>query len=55
MNERFVPPYGFGASRYIRPLLIGCGAEVGVKPSKEYMLWYLLLLLVLILKQVSLR
>jgi|WetSurSiteA1Bulk_404760.scaffolds.fasta_scaffold01646_2 branched-chain amino acid aminotransferase len=37
MNERFVPPYGFGASLYIRPLLIGTGPEVGVKPSREYM------------------
>ena len=36
LNERFVPPYGFGASLYIRPLLIGTGAEVGVKPAKEY-------------------
>ena len=37
MNEKFVPPYGEGASFYIRPLLIGSGAEVGVKPAKEYM------------------
>jgi branched-chain amino acid aminotransferase len=37
LNEKFVPPYGFGASLYIRPLLIGTGAEVGVKPSREYM------------------
>ncbi len=37
LNERFVPPYGYGASLYVRPLLIGTGAEVGVKPSKEYM------------------
>jgi branched-chain amino acid aminotransferase len=37
LNERFIPPYGFGASLYIRPLLIGSGAEVGVKPSTEYM------------------
>ncbi|NDV58735.1 branched-chain amino acid aminotransferase [Bacteroides sp. 519] len=37
LNERFVPPYGSGASLYIRPLLIGTGAEVGVKPAKEYM------------------
>jgi branched-chain amino acid aminotransferase len=37
LNERFVPPYGHGASLYIRPLLIGTGAEVGVKPSKEYL------------------
>jgi branched-chain amino acid aminotransferase len=36
MNERFVPPYGSGASLYIRPLLYGSGAEVGVKPSTEY-------------------
>jgi branched-chain amino acid aminotransferase len=35
-NERFVPPYGSGASLYIRPLLYGSGAEVGVKPSSEY-------------------
>jgi len=36
MNERFVPPYESGASLYIRPLLIGTSAQVGVKPSKEY-------------------
>lgn len=36
LNERFVPPYGTGASLYIRPLLYGSGAEVGVKPAKEY-------------------
>jgi len=36
LNKRFVPPYGYGASLYIRPLLIGTGAEVGVKPGKEY-------------------
>jgi branched-chain amino acid aminotransferase len=35
-NERFVPPYGSGASLYIRPLLYGSGAEVGVKPAAEY-------------------
>jgi branched-chain amino acid aminotransferase len=37
-NERFIPPYGTGASLYIRPLLIGTGAQVGVKPASEYML-----------------
>jgi len=37
LNRRFVPPYGTGASLYIRPLLIGTGAEVGVKPAKEYL------------------
>ncbi|MGE0088281.1 MAG: branched-chain amino acid aminotransferase [Bacteroidales bacterium] len=37
MNKRFVPPYGTGATLYIRPLLIGSGAEVGVKPAGEYL------------------
>jgi branched-chain amino acid aminotransferase len=37
MNERFVPPYGTGASLYIRPLLCGTGVQVGVKPAKEYL------------------
>ena len=36
-NSRFVPPYGSGASLYIRPLLIGTSAQVGVKPSNEYL------------------
>lgn len=36
LNERFIPPYGSGASLYIRPLEIGTSAQVGVKPSKEY-------------------
>lgn len=35
-NKEFIPPYGTGASLYIRPLLFGSGAEVGVKPAKEY-------------------
>ena len=37
LNERFVPPYESGASLYIRPLLIGTGAQVGVHPASEYM------------------
>ena len=37
LNERFIPPYGSGASLYIRPLLIGLGAQVGVAPASEYM------------------
>ncbi len=37
LNEHFVPPYESGATLYVRPLLIGSGAEVGVKPSKEYL------------------
>jgi len=37
LNERFIPPYESGSSLYIRPLLIGTGAQVGVSPSKEYL------------------
>lgn len=37
LNNEYVPPYGFGATLYIRPLLFGLGPEVGVKPAKEYM------------------
>lgn len=36
-NRRFVPPYGTGASLYIRPLVLGTGPQVGVKPADEYM------------------
>jgi branched-chain amino acid aminotransferase len=36
-NIKYIPPYGTGASLYIRPLLCGSGAEVGVKPAKEYL------------------
>ncbi len=36
-NKRFIPPYGTGASLYVRPLLIGTGARVGVSPADEYM------------------
>jgi branched-chain amino acid aminotransferase len=36
LNRRFVPPYGSGATLYLRPLLYGSGAEVGVKPASEY-------------------
>ncbi|MGI5868985.1 MAG: branched-chain amino acid aminotransferase [Kiritimatiellia bacterium] len=35
-NEAYVPPYGTGGSLYIRPLLIGTGAQIGVAPAKEY-------------------
>ena len=37
LNEHFVPPYESGATLYVRPLLIGTGAQVGVKPSDEYL------------------
>ncbi len=36
-NIEFVPPHGTGASLYIRPLLFGSGARVGVKPADEYL------------------
>lgn len=35
-NLRFVPPYESGSSLYIRPVLFGTGAQVGVKPATEY-------------------
>ena len=37
-NERYIPPYGTGASLYIRPVLFGSGPQVGVKPADEYLL-----------------
>ncbi|SKB64071.1 branched-chain amino acid aminotransferase [Macellibacteroides fermentans] len=37
LNERFIPPYESGASLYVRPLLIGLGAQVGVRPATEYL------------------
>lgn len=37
LNAEFIPPYETGASLYIRPLLIGTGARVGVKPADEYL------------------
>jgi branched-chain amino acid aminotransferase len=35
---QYVPPYGTGASLYIRPLLIGTSPILGVNPSEEYTL-----------------
>ncbi len=37
LNERFIPPHGTGASLYVRPLLIGTGPQVGVKPANEFL------------------
>ena len=37
LNSRFVPPYGSGASLYIRPLEIGMTARIGVNPADEYL------------------
>jgi len=36
-NLEFVPPYGTGASLYVRPLVLGTAPQVGVKPAGEYM------------------
>ena len=36
-NEDFVPPYGTGATLYLRPLLIGVGENIGVHPAPEYL------------------
>ena len=35
-NIDFVPPYGTGGSLYVRPLLIGSGAQIGVAPADEF-------------------
>ena len=35
-NEDYVPPYGTGATLYLRPLLIGVGDVIGVHPADEY-------------------
>lgn len=37
LNEHFVPPYGSGASLYIRPFLFGTSAQLGVNPASEYL------------------
>ena len=36
-NEKYVPPYGTGATYYIRPFVIGCGDNIGVGPAPEYL------------------
>ncbi len=35
-NEAFVPPYGTGATLYIRPYMFGSSPVIGVKPAEEY-------------------
>jgi len=37
LNKEYIPPFGTGAALYLRPLLIGTGPQVGVKPAEEYM------------------
>lgn len=35
-NEAYVPPYGSGATLYIRPYMFGSSPVIGVKPADEY-------------------
>ena len=35
-NAAYVPPYGSGATLYIRPYMFGTNAVIGVKPATEY-------------------
>lgn len=35
-NAEYVPPYGSGASLYIRPYMFGTNSVIGVKPADEY-------------------
>ena len=35
-NEGYVPPYGSGATLYIRPYMFGSDAVIGVKPANEH-------------------
>ncbi|MCI6640441.1 MAG: branched-chain amino acid aminotransferase [Pygmaiobacter massiliensis] len=35
-NADYVPPYGTGATLYIRPYMFGSGPVIGVKPASEY-------------------
>ena len=35
-NLKFVPPYGTGATLYLRPFMFGSAPVMGVKPSDEY-------------------
>jgi branched-chain amino acid aminotransferase len=36
-NRRFIPPYGAGATLYVRPYMMGTSATVGVNPATEYL------------------
>lgn len=35
-NAAYVPPYGSGATLYIRPYMMGTNPVIGVKPADEY-------------------
>lgn len=36
-NAAWVPPFGTGASLYIRPFMIGSGPQIGVAPAHEFL------------------
>lgn len=36
LNEKYIPPPGQGAALYLRPITIGSGPQIGVKPAEEY-------------------
>ena len=36
-NVAYVPPYGSGATLYVRPYMMGTNPVIGVKPADEYM------------------
>lgn len=35
-NEAYVPPYGSGATLYLRPYMFGMNPVIGVKPANDY-------------------
>ena len=35
-NAAYVPPYGSGATLYVRPFMFGSNSVIGVKPADEY-------------------
>ncbi len=37
-NAKYIPPYGTGASLYLRPVMFGTTAGLGVKPANEAMI-----------------
>ncbi|KAI9141193.1 aminotransferase [Paraphysoderma sedebokerense] len=36
LNKEYVPPYGSGASLYVRPFLFGSGCKLGLSEADEY-------------------
>ncbi|MCO5171407.1 MAG: branched-chain amino acid aminotransferase [Planctomycetes bacterium] len=36
-NDAYMPPHGLGASMYVRPLLIGVGDNLGLRPAPRYL------------------